>query len=244
MSLGFIHGVMNTDNMSVSGETIDYGPCAFMDNFAFDRVFSSIDRNGRYAYNNQISIAKWNLLRMAECLIPLIHKDPKEAVKIIDDSINSYIDIYEQKWLEKMKMKLGLMNNHNEDNSLINQWLQYLEDENLDFTLSFRRLSNSPDELKQTSKLKDFYSKWQKRIKDQPQDIEEVNNFMNTVNPVFIPRNHQVERAIQAAIKGDFSVFKEMNKVLRSPYKEQCQYEAYKTAPLEAEKIKATFCGT
>ena len=141
-------------------------------------------------------------------------------------------------------MKLGLINNHNEDNSLINQWLQYLEDENLDFTLSFRRLSNSPDDLKQTSKLKDFYSKWQKRLKNQPQDIQEVNRFMNAVNPIFIPRNHQVERAIQSAIQGDFSVFKEMNKVLRNPYKEQCQFEAYKVAPLEAERIQATFCGT
>ena len=143
MSFGFIHGVMNTDNMSISGETIDYGPCAFIDNFAFKRVFSSIDQYGRYAYSNQIPIAKWNLCRLASCLTPFIHNDKKQAITICEDSINSYFHIYEEKWIEAMGKKFGLFSSQTEDQALINNWLQYLEDEDRDFTLSFRKLSES-----------------------------------------------------------------------------------------------------
>jgi len=244
MSFGFIHGVMNTDNMSVVGETIDYGPCAFIDNFSFNRVFSSIDRDGRYAYNNQISIAKWNLIRLAECLIPLIHDDQEQALKMTEDSLDSYIHIYEQKWLERMKKKLGLFSTNSEDEILINHWLQYLEAEDLDFTISFRKLSDTPEELKQTSQFKDFYSKWLQRLKDQPQANQEVKTLMRQVNPVFIPRNHHIERAIQAAIGGNLSIFKDMNELLKNPFIEQPHFEAYKVAPLVAERIQATFCGT
>lgn len=244
MSFGFIHGVMNTDNMSISGETIDYGPCAFMDNFASNRVFSSIDRNGRYAYNNQIPIAKWNLYRLANCLIPFIHNDQKQAISIIEDSINSYSHIYEEKWMETMGKKLGLFSSEAEDQALINNWLQYLEDEDLDFTLSFRKLSESSNGLKETSRFKDFSSKWHKRLENQPQDLRESRDLMNSVNPVFIPRNHQVERAIQSAFEGDLSIFKDMNHLLKNPYVDQPKFEAYKVAPKPDERIEATFCGT
>ncbi|MGR3218276.1 MAG: protein adenylyltransferase SelO [Candidatus Anammoxibacter sp.] len=244
MSFGFIHGVMNTDNMSISGETLDYGPCAFVDNFAFDRVFSSIDQTGRYSYNNQISIAKWNLYKLASCLIPLIHDDKEQAVNIIEDSINSYSSVYEEKWIEVMRKKLGLFSPQAGDQSLINNWLRYLEEEDLDFTLSFRKLSESPTGLKETARLKDFLSSRQKRLENQPQDIHESEALMNSVNPVFIPRNHQVERAIQSAYEGDLSVFTDMNHLLKKPFIDQPEYKAYAVAPKPDERIKATFCGT
>lgn len=244
MSFGFIHGVMNTDNMSISGETIDYGPCAFMDNFAADRVYSSIDRHGRYAYNNQIPIAKWNLFKLASCLLPLIHKDEEEAIRITEESINSYIRIYEEKWLESMSKKLGLFDARPEDEALINQWLKFLEDEDLDFTVSFRQLAESANDLKDHSLFKDFSTRWNKRLDAQPQSLQDSIELMNHVNPVFIPRNHQVERAIQSALKGDYSVFREMNELLKAPFVDQEQFVAYKEAPKPEERIKGTFCGT
>jgi uncharacterized protein YdiU (UPF0061 family) len=152
--------------------------------------------------------------------------------------------IYEKKWLERMKPKLGLVGEDENDEALINQWLQYLEDEDLDFTLSFRALSESPENLKQTKKFDCFYSKWQRRLNDQSPSVQKYYALMDSVNPVFIPRNHQVERAIQVALKNDFSVFMEMNECFKKPYEEQVKFDAYKVAPLVVERIKATFCGT
>ncbi|MFA7554015.1 MAG: YdiU family protein [Spongiibacteraceae bacterium] len=244
MSLGFIHGVMNTDNMSISGETIDYGPCAFMDNYAADRVFSSIDRQGRYAYNNQIPIAKWNLIRLANCLLPLIHEDEAQAVKMTQESLDSYFDIYEQEWLEAMTKKIGIFKPMEEDRKLIDLWLNLLAAEDLDFSLSFRALSDPHSELKNNPRLESFYTAWQERLNNQTQDFDESIELMNSVNPVFIPRNHQVERAIEAALQGDFSVFNEMNECLKSPYQEQPRFAAYRLAPKPEERVAATFCGT
>ncbi|MBT4762364.1 MAG: YdiU family protein [Bdellovibrionaceae bacterium] len=244
MSFGFIHGVMNTDNMSISGETLDYGPCAFMDNFSFDKVFSSIDTMGRYAYNNQISIAKWNLFRLAESLLPLIHTDLNKAMEVTEKSISGYVHIYEQKWLEQMKPKLGLMSDHENDKDLIQQWLQYLQNEDLDFTLSFRKLSGGIESFKPTTAFKEFYLPWQQRLDMQSATSIEVKSCMNRTNPIYIARNHQVERAIQAAYKGDFSVFKKMNRIFRNPYELQDNCEEYALAPMESERITATFCGT
>jgi uncharacterized protein YdiU (UPF0061 family) len=244
MSFGFIHGVMNTDNMSISGETIDYGPCAFMDNFAFNRVFSSIDRKGRYAYNNQMNIAKWNLYRLAGCLIPFVHDDEKEAINLIEASIKSDISLYEEKWREAMGKKLGLFNPKPGDEDLINQWLGYLEEKDLDFTISFRKLSEPSPGIEETAQLKDFIAKWTKRLEDQPQGPQEVKNLMESVNPLFIPRNHQVERAIQAALKGNLTIFKDLNQLFKNPYVDQPKFEEYKTPPQTEERIKATFCGT
>ena len=244
MSFGFIHGVMNTDNMSISGETIDYGPCAFMDNFAFNRVFSSIDRNGRYAYNNQMNIAKWNLYRLAGCLVPFVHDDEKEAINLLEASIKSYISLYEDKWRETMGKKLGLFNPKPDDEELINQWLRYLEEKDLDFTISFKKLGETPHDLEETSQLKDFLAKWKKRLEDQSQGPQEVKDLMDSVNPLFIPRNHQVERAIQAALKGDLTIFKDLNQLLKNPYVDQPKFEEYKAPPQPQERIKATFCGT
>jgi len=244
MSLGFIHGVMNTDNMAISGETIDFGPCAFMDEFSFDKVFSSIDRHGRYAYNNQISIAKWNLYRLASCLIPFIHKDENKAVKIIEESITSYIDIYEKKWIEKMGLKLGIFEATLKDQELINLWLQTLEDGEHDFTLSFRDLLENPELFQNDPLFETFHSSWQQQIQRQNKTDKDIKSLMETVNPVFIPRNHQVERAIQGTINGDLSVFNEMIQVIKNPYQEQAQFESFKIPPKPNERITATFCGT
>ncbi len=244
MSLGFIHGVMNTDNMSISGETLDYGPCAFMDNFAANRVFSSIDRNGRYAYNNQILIAKWNLYRLASCLLPLIHEDQEQAIKITEEATQETMVVYERKYQEAMIKKLGLFELREPDSALINQWLQLLEESDLDFTLSFRMLSEENCALKKSERFNGFFSQWKKRLADQPQSFQQSSQLMNAVNPVFIPRNHQVERAIQRSLEGDYSVFNEMNQLLKTPYINHDKWGIYKAPPKPEERVLATFCGT
>jgi len=242
MSLGFIHGVMNTDNITLSGETLDYGPCAFMDHYSANRVFSFIDRNGRYAYNNQQSIAQWNLYRLLSCLLPFIHKDADKAIELAEESAAGYIDIYDQKWREAMAKKLGLFDVQPEDESLIHLWLQLLEDENLDFTQSFRQLSDPHCDLKNNPRFNDFFSLWKKRR--QAHNEQTSIQLMKTVNPVFIPRNHQVERAIQSALQGDYSVFNDMNTFLKTPYVEQAKFSRYQCPPTSEEKIANTFCGT
>jgi len=244
MSLGFIHGVMNTDNMSISGETIDFGPCAFIDNFSFDRVFSSIDRHGRYAYNNQINIAKWNLYRLAECFIPLIDKDQTTAIKKLENTLKSITPIYEANWLKEMRKKFGLSIEDNSDETLINEFLKYLEEEDLDFTLSFRALSEDHTTLKQSVLRDNFIKNWQDRISKEDYTFEKAKEMMLKNNPVFIPRNHQVERAIQEALSGEYKIFHELNDVLQRPFLDQENFSQYKVAPLPNERIQATFCGT
>lgn len=244
MSLGFIHGVMNTDNMSICGETLDYGPCAFMDNFSNNRVFSSIDRNGRYAYNNQISIAQWNLYRLANCLLPLIHDDQDQAIKITEEAMQSSMIVYEEQWQKAMIKKLGLFDLKPKDPELIKKWLRLLEDEELDFTLSFRQLSEENCALKNNRRFNDFFSQWQKRLTEQAQNFQNSITLMNSVNPVFIPRNHQVARAIEQSLQGDYSVFKAMNECLKTPYIDQEKFADYKKPPKPQERVLATFCGT
>ncbi len=244
MSLGFIHGVMNTDNMAISGETIDFGPCAFMDNFSQTKTFSSIDNQGRYAYNNQIPVGIWNLFRLADCIVPLIDPDFKRAVNIVEESVESYLDIYENNWLDKMTDKLGIFVHKTEDKNLIDLWLKYLEGEDLDFTNSFRLLGNSPEQLKPSPLLEIFLKEWKERLAEQNFDEVKVKNHMNSVNPVFIPRNHQVEKAIQGAILEDYTIFEQLNEVLKNPFLEQPEFEKFKVPPLPEERITETFCGT
>lgn len=237
MSLGFIHGVMNTDNMSISGETIDYGPCAFMDNFSKKRVFSSIDRYGRYAYGNQITIAKWNLSVFASALIPLIDENSDKAISILGESIDAYIDVYDKEWLSMMVKKLGIQEARPEDEQLVNAWLAYLEEEDMDFTLSFRNLTTPSYKFNKTPLFDKFFELWKAR---GDHDFE----LMNSVNPILIPRNHQVERAIQDALKGDYGHFKKMNKALKNPFVDQPEFSELKAPPRPEERISATFCGT
>ncbi|HIG31710.1 MAG TPA: YdiU family protein [Verrucomicrobiales bacterium] len=253
MSLGFIHGVMNTDNMSISGETIDYGPCAFMDGFNYGQVYSYIDSQGRYSYMNQRHIVQWNLTRLAECLIPLVDSDDQKARELLNHELSYISDLFTKHWVQRMAAKLGLVSDDSsiiEDEKLIKMWLDYLEKEKLDFTLSFRKLSDLLDEnngsslFESTHPFEDFEKGWKKRLKNEVFDVETIKQNMNRVNPVYIPRNHQVERAIQGALVEDLSVFNELNKVLENPYLKQPELDSYRIAPLPEEEIAATYCGT
>ncbi|BBM88276.1 protein adenylyltransferase SelO [Candidatus Uabimicrobium amorphum] len=247
MSLGFIHGVMNTDNTSISGETIDFGPCAFMDEFNFHKVFSSIDHQGRYAYANQAAIIMWNLSRLGDCLLELVHKDQKKAISILEEELEVAHNLLEKSFTQKIAAKLGIEDSCEEDHEMITAWLQYLQKQKYDYTISFRELTklvnvSQNNFFENNVEFRDFLSMWRHRIKTQ--DANETQKKMQQVNPIFIPRNHQVERAISHAMQDDFSVFEELNKVLQKPYEEQPQFEEYQKAPREEQKVQATFCGT
>ncbi|WP_291319750.1 protein adenylyltransferase SelO [Desulfonatronospira sp.] len=251
MALGFIHGVMNTDNMSVAGETIDYGPCAFMDEFSHDRVYSFIDQGGRYAYSSQMPIVLWNLSRLAECLLPLMPQDSKEAVPILENELASTQEFLERRAHEKMCSKLGIFDSPGpQDKKLVKDWLSYLERENLDFTQSFRNLaelvslSNYPGWFSPGNELKEFCDRWRRRVMQQGLDPEEIKNRMNEHNPVFIPRNHKIEQVIEAGNQGDFSLFHEMSELLKNPYQEQEGFNSYTLPPRPEEMVANTFCGT
>ncbi len=261
MQLGFIHGVMNTDNMSIAGETIDYGPCAFMDAYDHHRVFSSIDSDGRYAYNNQPGIGLWNLIRLAESLVPLLAENGKTAVQIAQDILKTYIEYYQAAWLTGMRAKCGLTGDVDDaikadDKSLIEALLNTMAENNADFTLTFLYLSQlSAQSTEHDGALQslfddpaqwdDWVVKWRERLSHEKQDDEARQMAMNAVNPVYIPRNHQIEAAIRAAEDhNDFSVFHELHEVLQNPYTQQDGKDRYKLPPEPDEVIKQTFCGT
>lgn len=239
MSLGFIHGVMNTDNMSISGETIDYGPCAFMDYFEYYKVYSFIDRHGRYAYGNQPKILMWNLSRLADCLIPLIDAPEEKAVEMLNHELMALPQAFEKEFNERMAQKFGLEYMAG-DEEIIKTFLEFLQAEKLDFTLSFRKLCDPDTFFPRTDAFKRFESLWRARVSLSP----DVKLRINSTNPLFIPRNHQVERVIKNALKGNFETFHEMNKVLRKPFSEQDEYTHYTLPPNENEIVKNTFCGT
>ncbi len=238
MSIGFIHGVMNTDNTAISGETIDYGPAAYLDEFRFDKVFSSIDTHGRYAYGNQPTIAQWNLARLAETLLVL--GEDKEA---LEATLAQFPEQYGPRYLALMGPKLGLFEVEEGDAGLIAEWLEFLNDNGLDYTLSFRELASRIDATDET-RFGPFESQWRQRISAQSKTSAEVAALMNSVNPLFIPRNHRVEQAISEAVRGDLTVFREMNTVLAQPYVEQPAFSAYADAPQVSERVTRTFCGT
>ena len=238
MSIGFIHGVMNTDNTTISGETIDYGPAAYMDEFRFDKVFSSIDAHGRYRYANQPAIAQWNLARLADTLLAIgADKDELEAV------VASFPDQYGSRYLALMAPKLGLYDVQEADVGLIAEWLSYLDDNGLDYTLSFRELASRTDAL-DDDRFGHFETKWRRRLAGQGKAPAEVSVLMNSVNPLFIPRNHRVEQAISEAVDGDLTVFSDMNTVLANPFTEQPGLSDYAKAPQPRERVTRTFCGT
>lgn len=255
MCIGFIHGVMNTDNMSIAGETIDYGPCAFMDEFNFNRVYSSIDQQGRYAYNNQPIIGQWNLVRFAETLLPLL-AEGQQAVKIAESILQDYQKHYETYWLEGMRNKLGLEIEHADDKALVEDLLQCMNDNAADFTLSFFQLSQLDAEqtekdkafkalFKQEYSIENWLSKWRQRLQQESRNDLLRQQAMQTVNPLYIPRNHQVEAAIRAAEDhDDFSVFEALYEVLQKPYEMQKGKELYMQGPKPEEVVHRTFCGT
>ncbi|AKH19049.1 protein adenylyltransferase SelO [Sedimenticola thiotaurini] len=238
MAVGFIHGVMNTDNCAISGETLDYGPCAFLDTFHIGKVFSSIDHQGRYAYGRQAEMAHWNLARLAECLM-LIDGERQEYEARLDQFQASFEDHY----FQLMSRKLGLTQPNGEDRELVTDWLQQLQDNQLDYTRSFRQLASrlAADD---TPCFGEFEARWLQRIDRQPGGREKAAALMAAANPLFIPRNHQVERIIRAAYAGDLSPFHELHQVLSAPFDEHPGLEHYAEPPAENEQVLATFCGT
>ncbi len=250
MAKGFIHGVMNTDNMSIAGETIDYGPCAFMDHFQWHKVFSSIDQSGRYSYANQARITLWNLSRLGDCLLPFIDDGSRNAALMLNRELDYFETRFDEKLMQKMRRKLGILDEHPEDRQLIRNWLQHLETEKLDYTLSFRLLADmlkeepAPDLFKETPAFHDFYQSWQRRIQSQGLEKKQIREHMDRVNPVYIPRNHKIEQTVNAGLEGDLSLFHEMNEVLARPYEEREGYSSYKLPPEPEETVRATFCGT
>ncbi len=265
MRLGFIHGVMNTDNMSIAGETIDYGPCAFMDEYKHNKVFSSIDRDGRYAYNNQPAIGLWNLTRLAECIAPLFSQDEDSAVEVAKDILTTYQPAYEQHWLANMRAKCGLTTDvdkaiANEDKVLIESLLDIMAQHQADFTQTFFYLSQSklqsseptskqdsalPDLFGRATQFNDWFRKWRQRLSYETISEEQRQATMQAVNPVYISRNHQIEAAIRAAEDhNDFSVFHDLLEVLQSPYTQQEGKDKYMLPPQADEVVKQTYCGT
>lgn len=246
--VGFIHGVMNTDNMTISGETIDYGPCAFMDIYNPKTVFSSIDRQGRYAYENQPNIAAWNLARLAESLLPLIHEDPDEAVQQAQEAMAAYPVTYENYWLTGMGNKLGIFNIEKEDISLIENLLELMEKYEVDYTNTFRLLTL--DKVEETelfgkNGFEQWYEKWKTRLENQQVSEEFIKQLMQKSNPVVIPRNHRVEEALDAAVnKEDYSVLNNLLSVISHPYDYKADYMDYTTLPPDTSGPYKTFCGT
>jgi len=245
--VGFIHGVMNTDNMTISGETIDYGPCAFMDNYNENTVFSSIDTYGRYAYKNQPNILGWNLCRFAESLLPLLSENQEDAISIAQEAISHYPEIYNNNWISIMRSKLGIFNEEDLDKSIIEDLLSMMEKYNEDYTNTFVSLTtknNMDNDMFISEEFKKWYNNWQERLKRQANSIEEVNKLMKESNPYVIPRNHRVEEAIEAADKGDFSVMMKLLDILSTPYEYSKHQEEYTKLPKPSSCPYKTYCGT
>ena len=246
MRVGFIHGVMNTDNMAISGETIDYGPCAFMDHYNPKTVFSSIDKLGRYSFTNQPPITKWNLARFAECLIPLIDKNEETSVKIATDLIDNFQNIYEEKWLNMMRDKLGLFGEDISDKKLINDLFNWMEKNKVDYTNTFCHLMGvkiNDNEYKNDNFL-EWSNEWKKRSGLNNSSKEKQIELMKKTNPIVIPRNHKVEEALTEADKGNLEKINKLIAILKNPYGDQKGIEEYQaTAPISNKKYQ-TFCGT
>jgi uncharacterized protein YdiU (UPF0061 family) len=246
--VGFIHGVMNTDNMTISGETIDYGPCAFMDTYDPATVFSSIDIQGRYAYGNQPYIGGWNLARFAETLLPLLHEDEKQAVNLAQDAISNYSELYRRNWLAGMRAKLGIFNEEQQDETLIENLLRMMQKYRADYTNTFRALTYDTLEeadLSRTEEFAQWNKQWQARIERQEESKASSQQLMRTSNPGVIPRNHRVEEALESAVEhGDYSIMERLLDVLSSPYAHSPEQDDYCKLPAPSNRPYRTFCGT
>ena len=253
LSIGFIHGVMNTDNMAISGETIDFGPCAFLDEYDPRKVFSSIDQRGRYAYANQPGIGQWNIARFAECLLPLLDADEDKAIEAANAVLKAFGDVFQAAWLDLFKSKLGVTGEDIDDRGLVTDFLELLHQGEADFTLSFRTLSKvaggAGDET-----LADLFTvsppglsawlmRWRARI-DDGRTFGERQAAMEAVNPALIARNHRIEEAIAAAIYGDYSFFHRLVDALATPYVEDPETADLRVPPTPEERVTRTFCGT
>jgi serine/tyrosine/threonine adenylyltransferase len=255
MLVGFIHGVMNTDNTSIAGETIDYGPCAFMDAYDPAAVFSAIDRQGRYAYFQQPAIGQWNLARFAECLLPLLAEDSSAAVEEARDALAAYAPLFEGAYRAGLNRKIGLLTEGEGDSELGQDLLRTMAEHGADFTLTFRRLSEISGDGDPGSDLRGLFAdpaaldawvaRWRVRLEAEPVDVATRRADMLSVNPAFIPRNHRVEAVIRAAVgEGDLGPFHELLTVLSKPYEAQPAHSRYMEPPGEEERVHRTFCGT
>jgi len=254
MLVGFIHGVMNTDNMQIAGETIDYGPCAFMDSYHPATVYSSIDEGGRYAFANQPRIAQWNLARLAETLLPLLGADQDDAVKFAQGAIENFGAAFEQAYVSGLSRKLGLLQPKAGDPALIQDLLERMAKNSADFTLTFRGLcdaalgTDGDGAARALFKNPDAFDgwavKWRARLAEEGGDANQRREAMRSVNPRFIPRNHRVEEAIAAAVTGDYAPFETLVAVLSAPYDDQPGFERYADPPRPEEIVHQTFCGT
>ena len=253
MSIGFIHGVMNTDNMTISGETIDYGPCAYMDTYDPSTVFSSIDKNGRYSYENQPKILTWNLTRLAETLIPLVHKDQNEAIKLLIEVLQLIKPVYTNYWLSSMRSKIGLSKEDQDDINLISQLLNLMKINKVDFTLCFRYLSKAlvgdiksiKNLFKNDIEFDNWMTLWKERVSQESISDEKIASSMNAVNPLYIPRNHKVEEALEAAVfDNNMKPFLKLHDILKNPYEEIKEFHEYEKPVKNSSVRYKTFCGT
>jgi uncharacterized protein YdiU (UPF0061 family) len=255
MSVGFIHGVMNTDNVAISGETIDYGPCAFMDHYDANTVFSSIDHAGRYAYGNQPAIAQWDLARFAETLLPLIDADEGKAIELATAVVKNFMPVFDAQLLARMRRKIGLASEQESDVQLISALFETMTLAGVDFTLTFRRLAQCAEEpandasllelFEPSSGVADWLRRWRERLASDPQNAAERAANMRRVNPAFIPRNHRVHAALEAAsTHGDLGPFHQLLKIVEHPYDDQPDYREFEQPPASGERVLRTFCGT
>jgi uncharacterized protein YdiU (UPF0061 family) len=253
--VGFIHGVMNTDNTSISGETIDYGPCAFMDHYDPATVFSSIDEQGRYAYANQPRIALWNLTRLAECLLPLLSDQQDKAIEDAQTALGGFAETFNDVYQAGLRGKLGLFTARDGDPALAQDLLDAMAKNQADFTLTFRRLSDAALDAADDGGVRQLFAdptayddwevRWRQRIGDEPQTAAARRSAMRSVNPAFIPRNHRIEAVIDAAVnRDDFAPFEELLTVLSKPYEDQPAFSGYADPPEPDQRVLQTFCGT
>ena len=253
MTVGFIHGVMNTDNTAISGQTIDYGPCAFIDEYNPETVFSSIDLQGRYAFGNQSSIVMWNLMRLADTLVPLIHVDKDRSIGILTDEIRNFRSEYDEIFFEQMRAKIGLNNEEDGDDDLVQDLLTAMQTDEADFTLTFRGLSDATlgdnsgvlQQFQNTATYEAWETKWLSRLEREPTPPSKRAAAMNKVNPIYIPRNHKVEEALSEAIEhGSLTLFEKILSLVSAPFEEIPGEEIYTKPAPETSLPYKTFCGT
>lgn len=260
MAIGFIHGVMNTDNMTVSGHTIDFGPCAYLDAYHADAVFSSIDQRGRYAYGNQPSAAQWNLARFAETLLPLMAIDQNAAIATATQAVNAFVPTFEAEHQSRMLLKLGIVVAEPGDAVLLGSLLAAMQDQHADFSITFRALSDVGtadtavaqralallrSQFENPAALDAWLVQWRQRLTRDSRSMQQIAEDMQSVNPVYIPRNHRIEEAIVAAVEsGNYMPFHRLVDVLREPYRAQAGCENLMKPPLVHERVLRTYCGT
>ncbi|AYD00214.1 protein adenylyltransferase SelO [Neorhizobium sp. NCHU2750] len=252
LGIGFVHGVMNTDNMTISGETIDFGPCAFLDEYHQMKVFSSIDQGGRYAYRNQPGIGQWNIARLAECLLPLIDEDQDKAVEAANAVLGEFGERFQAEWIAVFRAKLGLVTQGEGDGELVQELMSIMQQQEADFTLVFRALANAAEgdderflgEFSEPEKPAEWLASWRNKLAAEPDAAAARPAAIRAVNPAIIPRNHRIQEAISAANYGDLSFFERLLEALEKPYEERPDFSDLMTPPTPEERVTRTFCGT